>query len=116
MDDAARAKLGGKWRMPTKTDFEELINYTQNEWTTYNGINGWMFTSKTNSDNWIFLPAAGYRETSLGSAGTIGRYWSSSLNTDYPDFAYKLFLDSSDVRVTSFDRFFGLPIRPVYEE
>ena len=28
-DDAARAKLGGKWRMPTKKEFQELIERRQ---------------------------------------------------------------------------------------
>ncbi len=76
--DAARANWGGKWRMPTIDEFEELRNNCTWKWTTQNGINGYKVTSKSNG-NYIFLPAAGYRDLgSLYGAGDYGYYWSSS--------------------------------------
>ena len=44
-DDAAYINMGGKWRMPTKDELEELTNYTTYEVETINGVKGMMFTS-----------------------------------------------------------------------
>ena len=116
-DDAAYVNLGGTWRMPTSTEFLELIDNCDEVWTTENGVNGRRFTSKKAgyTDKSIFIPAAGYRSGSaLGSAGSDGNYWSSSLGTDYPGSAYYLYFDSSDVGVYYYGgRYFGRPIRPV---
>jgi len=78
--DAVRAIKGGTWRMPTQYDFAELLNsdYTTNEWTTINGVNGRKVTSKINGKT-LFFPAAGhYNGTSLSYRGSGGLYWSSS--------------------------------------
>ena len=76
--DAARANWGGKWRMPTIDEFDELRNNCTWKWTTQNGVNGYKVTSNSNG-NYIFLPAAGYRDLgSLYGAGDYGYYWSSS--------------------------------------
>ena len=61
-DDAARANWGGKWRMPTQAEQEELINNCTWTKTTQNGVNGYKVTSKTNGNS-IFLPAADRRYT-----------------------------------------------------
>ena len=84
VDDVARAKLGGKWRMPTDVEWEALLDQCDLEWTDdYNGtgVNGLIVTSKVEGykDKSIFLPAAGYNN---GCAiGYYGYYWSSSLYT-----------------------------------
>ena len=84
-DDVATVVLGVGYKMPTKTQFEELIDETDNEWTSINGVNGFKFTNKLDSSKYIFLPAAGYcRSSNLSSVGNEGRYWSSSLNEDNP--------------------------------
>ena len=76
--DAARANWGGQWRMPTIDEFEELRSKCTWTWTTQNGVNGYKVTSNSNG-NYIFLPAAGYRDLgSLYGAGDYGYYWSSS--------------------------------------
>ena len=118
IDDAAYAKLVSKWRMPRKADFEELINNTNNAWTTYNGVNGWRFISKTNSANWIFLPAAGRRYgTSLGDDNSNGLYWSSSLVEDNPKCSWFLYFNNTGIIIQQgVDRSDGLIIRPVYDK
>ena len=63
VDDAAHVNLGGAWRMPTKEEIRELKDNCTWTWTTQNGVNGYLVTSKKN-DNSIFLPAAGYRSGS----------------------------------------------------
>ena len=78
-DDAVRVNWGSTWRMPTKEEFDELCNNCTWTWTTLNGVNGYKVASTTN-DNFIFLPAAGFRmDDNLSRAGTYGVYWSTSL-------------------------------------
>lgn len=116
-DDIAHVKLGGKWRMPTVAEFNELIANCTSEWTTVNGVKGKKFTSKKSgyTDQWIFLPAAGVRDgTDVYDAGSYGYYWTSSLYTDYPYCAW-LFYFSSDNVTESYFRYDGLSIRPVSE-
>ena len=57
--DAATANVGYTWMIPTQTQVQEIINETNNTWTTKNGVNGWKFTSKKDSSKYIFLPAGG---------------------------------------------------------
>ncbi|MBO7112331.1 MAG: hypothetical protein J6V75_00065, partial [Bacteroidaceae bacterium] len=45
-DDVAHVKWGGNWRMPTISEFEDLINNCTWTWTTQNGVNGYKVTSK----------------------------------------------------------------------
>ena len=112
-DDAAYVILGGKWRMPTKADQDELRDNCNWEWTTMNGIKGRKVTGP--NGNSIFLPAAGYRfSTSLSYDGTSGAYWSSSLGPDESCYAYYLTFNSSAVSWQNSNRVGGLPIRPVY--
>ncbi len=103
-DDAAHANWGGEWRMPTIAEFEELKNNTTSEWTTQNEVNGYKFTSKTNSNS-IFLPAS--------NAGWEGNYWSSSLYESGPDYAWYLNFYSGYVSATKYSRRDGRSVRPV---
>lgn len=80
-DDAAHVILGGNWRLPTKEEMKELVNNCTYKWTTLNGINGMLFTSKINSKT-LFLPASGGYGANVGVLGT---YWNSSLLTEYPE-------------------------------
>lgn len=116
-DDVAHIKLGGKWRMPTLAEWEELIN-TDNctwNWGKLNGVNGYMVTSNKNGNS-IFLPARGYRSRDqIGGIGGCGYYWSSSLLEDDPDYAYHFYFFSFDVDTSSNFRDLGLSVRPVSE-
>ena len=118
-DDAATANWGTNWCMPSYDQFNELINssYTTTEWTTVNGVYGRKITSKVSGHvgNFIFLPAAGYRNnSSVYNAGSYGIYWSRTLNTSYPDSARGLNFRSSSINTSSsYDRYFGRSVRPV---
>ncbi len=112
-DDAAHASWGGRWRMPTKAEFEELLSNTTSEWTTLNGVKGRKFTSKSN-DSSIFLPAGGSRwDGELSRAGTGGGYWSSALNESSPSGSWYLRLRSSDASADYDYRACGQSVRPV---
>ena len=52
--DVARAKWKGDWRMPTKTEYEELFNNCESLWVTYKNQKGVMFTGK--NGNKLFIP------------------------------------------------------------
>ena len=112
--DAARANWGGKWRMPTIDEFEELRNNCTWKWTTQNGVNGYKVTSNSNG-NYIFLPAAGYRDLgSLYGAGDYGYYWSSSAyGADYSTTALYLYFYSTWKDRKNDYKAAGRSVRPV---
>lgn len=111
-DDAASVNMGGSWRMPSNEEYEELINNTTNTWTTINGVNGILFTSRTNG-NTLFFPASGGCDSGyVGSIGSYGRYWSSSLGSQaYSAYFFRFNLQSVD---TGYDvRTFGCAVRGI---
>ena len=113
--DAARVNWGGKWRMPTKTEQDELRNHCTWEWTTLNGEKGYKVISKKNGNS-IFLPAAAYRNSSnLSGAGRFGHYWSSSLNATFSFLACFLYFYSSNVYLYEYNRYYGQSVRAVCE-
>ena len=119
-DDAARVNWGGKWRMPTTAEQDELRNNCTWTWTTQSGVNGYKVTSNTNGNS-IFLPATGYRNgTYVGNVGSTGMYWSSSLDSSEPSRAGRLSFDSSveGVNVNSKGPFRGCgrTVRAVFSE
>ena len=118
-DDVAAVNLGGTWRMPTDAEWTELIDNCTWTWTTLNGVKGYKVRSKKTgyTDNWIFLPAAGYRgdDRALNSVGSNGYYWSSSLYTDNPSHAYVVYFYSVDVDRSNRRRYLGQSVRPVSE-
>jgi hypothetical protein len=113
-DDAARQNWGGKWRMPTKAELDELFTKCTCTWTTQNGKNGYLVTSKTNGNS-IFMPAAGYLENKNTYTG-VGLYWASIryLLNNSP-YAYCLAFDDEKIDWFGGKRFIGQSIRPVLE-
>ena len=107
-DDAAHEKWGwgSGWRMPTRTECQELWNNTTNIWTTRNGVNGRLFTA-TNGNS-IFLPACNRMRAGSGC------YWSCSLDADDPSCAYSLGFDSDKVTLIGVERNQGQSVRPVF--
>jgi len=119
--DAAHVNMGGSWRMPTKSEQDELRNNCYWEWVAdYNGkgVSGYIvYKAKDASDKGnrkysgfstttaasyslidahIFLPTAGYRdESDLNNVGFYGSYWSSSSYN--PSFAHYLGFESDNV-------------------
>ena len=111
-DDAATAKLGSPWRMPTIDEIQELIDKCTWTWTTQDGVNGYQVDGP--NGNAIFLPAAGYRKVSgLKYAGSQGYCWSSSLSTTESNCAYSLDLHSDRYLIARTYRYFGYSVRPV---
>lgn len=114
-DDVAHVKWGGKWRVPTTMEQRELLDNCSWQWTTLNGVCGYLVTSKINGKS-IFLPAAGVRDGGeVVYPGCGGCYWSASLCGDSSDTAY--FLCTYDVFFdwVNFYRCAGFSVRAVTE-
>ena len=113
--DAATHNWGDKWRMPTMTEFDELVRHCTWTWQSVGSVNGYRVQSKVN-DNWIFIPAVGDKlETSTFQVNTNGYYWcSSALGGDVVNnYSYSLHFGSDSRIVASSYRVAGLPVRPV---
>ena len=116
-----------KFHIPTKEQCEELINYTKNYWVKnydqtklkhnlkddggIKWLNGRIFEGK--NGNQIFIPAAGYCGGHNYNDRAYCYLWSSSLHLDFPFHAYDVYIDSTNIRVSSSARHNGYSIRPV---
>ena len=115
-DDAAHAILRGKWRMPTRAEWASLCDQCTWTWINVNGVLGYQVTAA--NGNSIFIPAAGFRsEAKTSEVGASANYWSSTADTEYPDYAWYLFT-KKDRYVGEYhsSRYYGHSIRPVAEE
>lgn len=127
--DAAYQKWKGTWRMPTKKDFEWLINENNCEWSWVDkspeNPAGFKVVSRTTKGT-IFLPAAGYINDQKWHQSTptpgiaSGYYWTSEPATKgYNNNATRLKISYTTDNKIKFDlsgngyRYDGFPIRPV---
>ena len=110
--DAARAGLGGSWRLPTFDELIELKEKCKWTWTTQGGHNGYKVTGPSGKS--IFLPAAGWHYgASPNYVGECGYYWSSSPYESDTQRAYFLYFHSSHCDWLWYHRGFGRSVRPV---
>ena len=124
-DDTATQLWGDNWRMPTKAEFEALLNSDNCDvkWTTVNNVNGRKFTGKGDyASNSVFLPAAGFcNGGNVNSPGYYGYYWPSSPLGSYDNtsLAYGLYFSSNDQNgqgMYSYSRSCGYSVRAVLKE
>ena len=112
--DAAHVNLGVGWRMPTKDDWQELIDNCSVVWTDdYNGtmVRGRVFTSKVNGNS-VFFPAAGNcYDSSVDYVGSSGYYLSVSWGSS--SYAWNLIFDSGNQYLSISDRYYGYSVRGV---
>ena len=113
--DAVRANWGGSWRLPTKSEMQELVDKCTWTWTTQGGHNGYRVTGPNGSS--IFLPAAGHRGKSLNTVSSGGKYWTSTPYEGNSGNAYYLLIDVSGTYVgwVGGSRNYGRTVRPVAE-
>ena len=105
--DVARSKWRSPWRLPTRYEFQELINNCNWQW-----LEGLGYKIIGPNGNFIFIPAARYAHQ--GGAGVAGDYWSSSPdNASSGEGAYRLFFNNEELGVFSVKRYMPLTIRPV---
>lgn len=108
--DAAYSMLGKKWRMPTKEEFEELVDKCSFYWTTQYMVNGCVVVGP--NGNKLFLPASGDMVDKDNETKSLrGCYW---MSTSYDKkAAYYLRIGPSMHDILSYSRCSGLSIRAV---
>lgn len=118
--DTAKNLWGDNWQMAKKEDFDNLIANCDVVWkiASESGYNvaGRLFTGKGDyKANSVFFPAAGfYYSDKVRSAGSDGRYWSSTPNGS--NYAYDLNFDSGYQGVINGTRHLGYSVRAVLNE
>ena len=115
--DAAYKATNGMARIPTKAEFQELLDNTTMTWeNNFNGSGrkGYKFTSKADTSKYIFIPASGNRTgSSFVGQSTLGHIRSSSLHTE-TDKVWYLSCYPGGVDANVYDvRSIGMSIRPV---
>lgn len=135
-DDAAAEIWGDTWRIPTKSDFDELYSACWNRFNRelksstpeqgiyclkgdeiylpeYNGIKGYLFVDE--NGNRLFFPVVYFgMSTDLPTSEETTYYQTSSLCINHPEKAYVMNLHlGSIVTDDCIDRYLGIPIRPI---
>lgn len=110
--DAATVNWGGKWRMPTMADIEELLSECKWSKATVNGVDGYKISS-TKNKNSIFLPKAGLCGEQPHLNAYKGYYWSSTVEENVTGRANYLYLINIYHFVGDERCYYGFPVRPV---
>ena len=109
-DDAAY-QANSSWTLPTKAQFEELMDNCDLEWVDSAPYFGMRFKSKV-GDTSIFLPAAGFIQT-WADGEWAGYYWSKSLYTGDRTRAYYFLIMESAYMMEREERYTGMTVRAV---
>jgi len=117
-DDAARANMGGQWRMPTTDEYVALGDAVNSVWTTDyqgSGVAGLVLTDKTDSSKVLFFPACGNcYDGSIVNVGKYGNYWSSSVYSSSVQSARCIIFDSKYANWQRYyNRLLGYTVRGV---
>ena len=115
----AAASWGSNWELPTKEQWEALINKDNCTWEWKTGysfggktMNGYLVTDKKNGNS-IFLPAAGYCIVGyVFDQGSDGYFCSSSPYGSDDAYGLGFNLDYQDVPY--YDRVYGYSVRAVF--
>lgn len=112
-DDGCRVHMGGGWRLPTSANIQELIDNTNYEFVTIDGMNGGKFTNKIDPSKYIFLPTNYCCDGSLILTNEAIN-WSSSFG-EYSS-AYSILCASFGVFLGLGMRYCGRPLRGVIDK
>lgn len=117
--DVARFRWGKPWRMPTREEYEELLEFCSTEFISHydghlSGLPGLRVSAPNGSQ--IFLTASDCPGNGITPAVISGNYWSAtsepeSMN-DIPS-AVALTFQNSDARTVAAGRHYGMSVRPV---
>ncbi len=117
LDDAAYMSWGGKWRMPTYNEWDELLRNSTWTWVEQNGVKGVRVRS-TKNGNCIFLPTTGYKVgADLNYKDVNIGFWSGSLskNGSYMSYGVSIENPNNTASFYGFNRYNGYPIRAVMD-
>lgn len=128
-DDIATVKWGGKWRMPTAYEMQELMQECTSTYGYLDGVKGYKVTGP--NGNWIFFPGSGYcsgnRSEIIGNLGeelnynngyvrkykpnitaSNAMFWTSTV-LSYQPYCYWWETGGANKQ----PRYYGMPVRPV---
>ena len=117
-DDVVFQLKGGKYRIPTKEEWDALWRNCTYEFIRINGLWGYYLKSKVNG-NTLFLPAPGLIDGNQRKDGMQSRYWASDMVThewSSPTRARNLNEGQyySGCYHPGDDRYLGMPVRGIY--
>ena len=116
-DDAATARLGDKWHIPTKTEVQELLDYCTAKEITMNGKAGIALVSKINN-NYIFFINNGLVSFDMWYGTDRFVCWTADLFIgDIQDATYcRIYIDGDNIVTDTWHtlRSDGMNIRPIY--
>lgn len=119
--DVITAKWGSYWKMPTTTQYEELMNSNYTTWTYVSdykgvsGLNGYEIASKTDATKKIFLPLSGYMNSGIVTdQGSVAYYWTSNFDPEYTKGYYFRPIGPNDGITGTYDKQRHYSIRGVY--
>lgn len=84
-EDVAYRTLGKGWRMPTREQFQELMDECTWSWEKYRGVQGCRVTGPNN--NSIFFPAGTFKDSyfsQVPDTAKYGSYWGRERDLYYP--------------------------------
>ncbi len=117
-NDAAAVNWGDGWRMPTITEYQELVNGCDMVIETFaNGVVVYKFTSKANG-NYIYMPLAGYLKPNGKRTGKNTQLWYWASDGDGEDAGYYLKATNSTTPIASssvWAGYWGYSVRAVKE-
>ena len=142
-DDAAHVNIGGNWRMPTFDECKELFMNTdvylvqtddkeihgtesQNDESGYliqwdekpilSTFKGIKLYKKDDKQTYLFVPASGgVNQSAVGDVGAYGSLWSASLYSQNIGEAWNPGFFDELADIISGHRYFGCPVRGVFE-
>lgn len=119
--DAAKSMWGGKWRMPTVEDIQELCSHCAWSKTEIEGIPCIEFKSNINGNS-LYLPLGGEcHEENIYGIEVYGAYWTGTPHESLLDKSYNLKIefnvDDNQPKLGELfnSRIYGLMIRPVID-
>lgn len=123
-DDVAKVKWGGRWRMPTKEEFEELLNTCEVNFVAYPDDSSYkVYEVKGPNGNAIYFHLCGYMTMDkVRDYNQRAYFWSSDLNQVksvigfIPNERAIEFCLYNDGRkwVGKTSRYMGNPVRPMF--
>lgn len=123
-DDIAHKMLGGKWRMPTRAEVEELINSATITPIEIDGGRHALQLEKNGVK--MILPETSYRGENgiIKATPPAGYFWTSTIYQDATTHAanwYQAYCLRTEIRqdyhvgLMNFGRHFAMPVRPVQD-
>ncbi len=120
--DIATVNWGGKWQMPSNSDFWDLkVKCEDPEWIEIDGVYGVKLTSKVTGES-IFFPKAPQRDGTAVTHYNSSYYWLGELNKDDNTKAGTLYFDYNTMYTkpltfyptAGLERYTGLPVRAIW--